>query len=73
MLRNSIIVLPSNSVSIKANILQAATCKITVRWYVKIHTASEKCNNIVLCVHIAPSLKGSLIPRCIHCLFSTAL
>lgn len=47
--------------------------KITGRWYVEIHKALQKCNNIVLCVDRALSLKGALIPRRMHCLFSAAL
>lgn len=46
--------------------------KITGRWYVEIHMALEKRNNIVLCVDRTPSLKGALIPRRMHCLFRAA-
>lgn len=41
---------------------------ITGRWHVEIHTALEKCNNIVLCVDRTPSLKGALIFRHVSCL-----
>lgn len=71
ILKNNII-FPSNSVSIKANLLQEELVKITGRCYVDIYTALEKCNNIVLFVDRAPSLKGPLITRCIHCPFSAA-
>ena len=73
ILRNNITILPSDSVNINANLLQAGTYNITGRWHVEIHTALEKCNNIVLCVDRSLSLKGALIFRHVSCLFCTVL